>query len=325
MKQDSIPDINIEIDPFNGGGYHSKYVTTPDGKKVRVNINVTGDLFKELQKHKFVIHKDNISYKDPHGSTSESVKQLFGVTENYIKSLPLSERIFIWLKTKRGKNKILNKLFTKYLTYQQKKYFFETNIASEEYEHIKALGGHVIMGLDQEGKQIFIPIEKDGDGFKLPAGYRVETFKDGIKVPGFGESKPKAEKYSPPKEPPKEEPSQESKNKYDVNNIVSELPKFEQIFTKAQDMNKDKHTDSTKDLLHPEHFSDLDIINGAHNIKTDIDKLPENWEYPTKDMIITRESVIEQADEINSTVEIVDYNKSQAVDFKSDDTNDLNK
>jgi len=168
MKEDSIPDINVEIDPFNGGGHQTKYVTTSDGKKARVNVRFTGDLFKELYKHKFIINKNNtISYKNAHSSAHESKKMLFGIVETYIKSLPLSERIYIWLKTNRNRNRFINMLFTKYLKYQKKYHFSESHV-SDEYEKIKELGGHVMLEVDKDGNQVFIPIERDGDGFKIP-------------------------------------------------------------------------------------------------------------------------------------------------------------
>lgn len=350
MKEDSIPDINIDIDPFNCGGYHSKYITTPDGKKARVNIKVTGDLFKELQKHKFVVNKDTITYKQPFGnvSSSESVNQLFGVAETYRKSLPLSERLFMWLKTKRNKNKLFNKIYDKWLKNQQKKFFFETNITSEEYEKIKALGGQVIMALDTEGKQLFVPIEKVDGGFKLPDGYKIQEVKDGINVPGFSKQKdpfdnreryaptpkPKAEKYSPsqPSKPdtvtPKEAIKQESKQPpfgVNIEDVAKDLPKFDEIYKKAQEANKFKHAGSTTEVQ-AEHFGDLTITSVASNITTKIDELPANWEYQSKEMGIVRTSFIEDQDIINTTVEIIDYSKD-TLQYKhtTDNTNDLTK
>lgn len=348
MREDSIPDINIEIDPFNGGGYHSKYITTPDGKKARVNIKVTGELFKELQKHKFAVNKDTITYKQPFGtvSSSESVNQLFGVAETYRKSLPLSERLFMWLKTKRNKNKLFNKIYDKWLKNQQKKFFFETNIPSEEYEKIKALGGQVIMATDTEGKQLFVPIERVDGGFKLPDEYKIQEVKDGINVPGFSKQKdpfdnreryaptpkPKAEKYSPsqPSKPDtvtsKEDIKQEVKPHpvgVNIEAIANDLPKFDEIYKKAQETNKFKHAGSTTEV-HAEHFGDLTIESVSTKITTKIDELPADWEYPTKEMGIVRTSVVEQHDTINTTVEIIDYNsKSSEEKHTTDNTNDL--
>lgn len=319
-REDSIPDINVEIDPFNGGGHQTKYVTTSDGKKARVNVRFTGDLFKELYKHKFIINKnDTISYKNSHSSASESKKMLFGIVETYTQSLPLSERIYMWLKTNRNRNRFVNMLFTKYLKYQQKHHFFETHAVSEEYEQIKALGGHVMLGVDKDGNKLFIPIEKEGDGFKIPDGYRVEVVYDGINIPGF--NKPKEKKKEAPKEDVKKESTTEKKPASD--NIVDDFRKLDDLFIKAKETNKGKHTGSTKEM-HPEHFGELDIINGATRITTNIDKLPDAWEYPTKEMIIVREPTIELSDVISPTIEIVDYNNPSQAKHTTTDTNDLN-
>jgi hypothetical protein len=243
---------------------------------------------------------------------------LFGIVETYIQSLPLSERIYIWLKTNRNRNRFINMLFTQYLKYQQKHQVSETHIVSEEYEKIKELGGHVMLGLDKDGNQMFIPIEKEGDGFKMPDGYRVEVVNDGINIPGF--TKPKEKKKEAPKEDVKKESTTEKKPSSD--NIVDDFRKLDDLFIKAKETNKGKHTGSTKEM-HPEHFAELDIINGATRITTNIDKLPDAWEYPTKEMIIVREPTIELSDVISPTIEIVDYNNPTQAEHNSD-TNDLN-
>jgi len=335
-QHESTPVSALRLDA-DGNLSTIKTIRTPSGEKIDLKLEFTGKLAKELKKLKFKINSDTSFTLNP---APLKIDTMFDVLNAYKKSSPISERIYLWLRSKRHKNKLINKYVTRIEQNAYKENCVERYKQEEIHNHYKELGGCVIMGVDKYNNPIEIPLKKINHGhydeYVLPDGMSFEPSEDGIKVPGLN-IKPKTPdvypwEKTPVKEPPQEtkpdpieaikEPTEAERDSNEVADVISNLSTVESMLQEAKPLNdtiRSTIPDTGRSVEVEKDCMGSVIISDASNksINTKSDTLPENWEYPNESITVKSNMSIQQ-EHISHVVEILEFPATETVVEQTD-------
>ena len=335
-RNEATPDSALKVDSY-GNLSTIKTIRTPSGESIDLKLEFTGKLAKELKKMKFKINSDTSFTLKP---APLKIDSIFDVINLYKKSLPISERIYMWLRSRRYKNKLINRYVTRVEQNAYKENCVERYKQEEIHNHYKELGGCVIMSMDKDNNPIEIPLKKIDHGhyaeYVLPDGMSFENTPDGIEVPGLNVKAKKPDVYpwekTPIKEPAQEikpdpiedvkEPTEAEKDTNDVAAVISNLSTVASMLQEAKPLNdtiRSTISDTGRSVEIEKDCMGSVIISDSSNksVNTKSDTLPENWEYPNESITVKSNMTVQQ-EHINHVVEILEFPATEIVVEQTD-------